>query len=85
MGNDAVTFRYLEPGEGGVLSKAIQAAYGDTYDVRWVYDPAEVEARLAAGTYVSWIAESADGELLCHEGMSLAAAGDAGAALIGPS
>jgi hypothetical protein len=77
VGTDAVTFRYLEPDEGAVLSEAIRAAYGDTYDVRWVYDPAEVEARLAAGTYVSWVAESADGELLCHEGMSLAAAGDA--------
>ena len=31
----------------------------------------------AAGTYVSCVAETADGELLCHEGMSLAAAGDA--------
>jgi hypothetical protein len=77
VGMDGVTFRYLEPNEGGVLSEAIRAAYGDTYDLRWVYDPAEVEARLAAGAYVSWIAESADGELLCHEGMSLAAAGDA--------
>lgn len=77
MGNDAVTFRYLAPGEGAVLSEAIRAAYGETYDVRWVYDAAEVEARLAAGTYVSWVAESAAGELLCHEGMSLAAPGDA--------
>lgn len=77
MGTEAVTFRYLEPGEGSVLTDAIRAAYGDTYDVRWVYDRAEVEARLAAGTYVSWVAESSDGELLCHEGMSLAAAGDA--------
>jgi hypothetical protein len=77
VGTDAVIFRYLEPGEGALLSEAIRAAYGETYDVRWVYDPAEVEARLAAGTYVSWIAESAEGELLCHEGMSLAAAGDA--------
>lgn len=74
---ETITFRYLEPGEGQVLSEAIRAAYGDTYDVRWVYDTAEVEARLAAGTYVSWVAESAEGELLCHEGMSLAAAGDA--------
>jgi serine/threonine-protein kinase RsbW len=72
-----VTFRYLEPDEGSVLSEAIRAAYGETYDVRWVYDEAEVSARLAAGTYVSWVAESAEGELLCHEGMSLAAAGDA--------
>ncbi len=71
------TFRPLEPEEGSVLTEAIRAAYGETYDVRWVYDETEVEARLAAGTYVSWVAESAEGELLCHEGMSLAAAGDA--------
>ncbi len=74
---DAVSFRYLLPGEGKVLTEAIRAAYGETYDVRWVYDPEEVDARLAAGTYVSCVAESADGELLCHEGMSLGAAGDA--------
>jgi serine/threonine-protein kinase RsbW len=42
-----------------------------------VYDAAEVDRRLEAGTYVSCVAESADGELLCHEGMSLTAAGDA--------
>ena len=45
--------------------------------MRWVYDPDEVAARLEAGTYVSAIAEDEDGKLLCHEGMSLAAAGDA--------
>jgi GNAT superfamily N-acetyltransferase len=72
-----VTFRFLGPDEGGVLTEAIEAAYGTTYDVRWVYDPAEVSARLADGRYVSCVAESADGELLCHMGMSLAAAGDA--------
>jgi serine/threonine-protein kinase RsbW len=60
-----------------VLSEAIRAAYGETYDVRWVYDEAEVDARLEAGTYVSFVAESAAGELLCHEGMSLADADDA--------
>jgi serine/threonine-protein kinase RsbW len=70
-------FRFLEPGEGAVLSEAIEAAYGDSYDVRWVYDAGEVSARLAAGTYVSCVAETTTGELLCHEGMSLAAAGDA--------
>jgi hypothetical protein len=72
-----VTFRFLGPEEGGVLTEAIEAAYGTTYDVRWVYDPAEVSARLADGRYVSCIAESESGELLCHMGMSLAAAGDA--------
>jgi hypothetical protein len=70
-------FRFLEPDEGHVLSEAIRVAYGETYDVRWVYDPEEVSARLAAGTYVSCVAESADGALLCHEGMSLAGADDA--------
>jgi hypothetical protein len=70
-------FRFLEPGEGHVLSEAIRVAYGESYDVRWVYDEAEVNARLEAGTYVSCVAETIDGDLLCHEGMSLAAAGDA--------
>lgn len=72
-----VIFRFLEPSEGNVLTGAIEAAYGKSYDVRWVYDEAEVAARLADGRYVSCVAETGDGELLCHEGMSLAAAGDA--------
>jgi len=70
-------FRFLEPTEGEVLCDAIRSAYGDSYDVRWVYDAAEVSARLAAGTYVSCVAETASGELLCHEGMSLGSAADA--------
>jgi hypothetical protein len=70
-------FRLLRPNEGAVLSEAIRTAYGESYDVRWVYDADEVSARLAAGTYVSCVAETADGELLCHEGMSLASPGDA--------
>jgi len=72
-----VTFRFLEPDEGTVLTGAIEAAYGQTYDVRWVYDAAEVGSRIGSGTYVSCIAESPAGDLLCHIGMSLAAAGDA--------
>jgi serine/threonine-protein kinase RsbW len=71
------TFRFLEPHEGGLLSEAIRTAYGDSYDVRWAYDAEEISRRLAAGTYVSCVAESPDGELLCHSGVSLAAAGDA--------
>src|SRR5690348_3299524 len=70
-------FRFLGPDEAGVLSGAIRVAYGESYDVGWVYDEDEVESRLAAGTYVSCIAETPDGELLCHEGMSLVASDDA--------
>jgi GNAT superfamily N-acetyltransferase len=76
-GNSDVVFRRLGPDEGGVLTAAIEAAYGTTYDVGWVYDAAEVRARLADGRYVSVVAETPAGELLCHMGMSLAAAGDA--------
>jgi hypothetical protein len=72
-----VTFRFLGSDEGTVLTGAIEAAYGQSYDVRWVYDPEEVGRRIAAGTYVSCVAETPAGELLCHMGMSLAAAGDA--------
>jgi hypothetical protein len=70
-------FRFLKPDEGHLLSEAIRVAYGESYDVRWVYDRDEVNARLTAGTYVSCVAETAGGELLCHEGMSLEAADDA--------
>jgi len=70
-------FRFLQPGEASRLTEAIRVAYGDTYDLPWVYDQAQIAARLEDGTYVSCIAETASGELLCHEGMSLTAAGDA--------
>ena len=61
-----------------MLCEAIRSAYGDSYDVRWVYDAEEVSARLAAGTgRPRCVAETAAGELLCHEGMSLGRAEDA--------
>ncbi len=72
-----VMFRFLGPDEGTVLTRAIEAAYGQSYDVQWVYDPDEVSARIGAGTYVACVAETPAAELLCHIGMSLAAAGDA--------
>lgn len=71
------TFRFLGPDEGSLLSGAIESAYGASYDVRWVYDPIEVGARISAGTYVACIAETPADGLLCHVGMSLAAADDA--------
>jgi hypothetical protein len=70
------TFRFLGPDEGNVLSEAIRVAYGETYDVAWVYDTGEVSRRLAEGTYVSCVAETHDGELLCHTGMSRTDPGD---------
>lgn len=76
-GDNGIAFRRLRPDEGAVLTSAIVAAYGSTYDVRWVYDAEEVRARLADGRYVSVVAETAVGDLLCHMGMSMAAAGDA--------
>src|SRR5882757_9722516 len=71
-----VNFRFLDPSEGTVLTAAIEAAYGQSYDVRWVYDPEEVGARLADGRYFSCVAETAAGELLCHEGMGVVEVGD---------
>src|ERR1044072_5862377 len=76
-GDSKARFRFLEPHEGAVLSEAIRVVYGETYDLGWVYDHEEVSHRIAAGTDVSCVAESPEGELLCHEGMSLASAGDA--------
>jgi GNAT superfamily N-acetyltransferase len=72
-----VNFRLLGPDEGHVLSEAIAAVYGETYDVRWVYDADEVSSRLADGTYVSCVAETGGGDLLCHTGLSRTDPGDA--------
>jgi serine/threonine-protein kinase RsbW len=68
QGADA-RFRMLEPHEGAVTGAAIRAAYGNTYDLAWVYDAEEVGRRLADGTYVAWVAEEPGGELLCHVGL----------------
>ena len=71
-------FRFLQPDEGGgAQPRRSGSPTGRATTSRWVYDEAEVGARLEAGTYVSCVAETPEGELLCHEGMSLAAADDA--------
>ena len=71
-----IGFRFLRPDEGTVLKEAIRIVYGESYDVRWVYDEVEVSSRLEAGTYIACVAESPEEELLCHVGLSIAAPGD---------
>ncbi len=65
-----VTIRLLRPDEATLLPEAIRAAYGDTYDVPWVYDRAEVARRLAQGTLLSAVALDDRGGLLCHAGLT---------------
>jgi serine/threonine-protein kinase RsbW len=69
--DDGTVLRLLGPHEGHVLGAAIRAAYGDSYDAAWVYDADEVGRRIAAGTLVSAVAETPDGELLCHEAATI--------------
>jgi hypothetical protein len=66
----------LAASESARLGDAVRAVYGETYPVRWAYDADEVARRIAAGRLISAIAETADGELLCHSALSLAAPGD---------
>jgi len=63
--------RGLRADEAERLGEAIRAAYGETYEPHWVYDEAEVARRINAGLLYSAVAESDDGRLLCHAGMSL--------------
>jgi serine/threonine-protein kinase RsbW len=70
VADDNLTIRLLGPDEGRVVGQAITAAYGDSYDAAWVYDEAEVAARLADGRLVSCVAEDADGALLAHAGLT---------------
>jgi hypothetical protein len=74
---DDMQVRMLAPTESARLGAAVRAVYGETYPVRWTYDADEVARRISAGLLVSAIAETADGELLCHSGLSLHAPGDA--------
>jgi hypothetical protein len=62
--------RLLRPEEAARLADAIRAAYGDSYDAEWVYDSHQVARRISEGLMISCIAESADGELLCHAAMT---------------
>jgi serine/threonine-protein kinase RsbW len=69
--DDGTVLRLLGPDEGAALGEAIQVAYGDSYDAAWVYDASEVGRRIAGGQLVSAVAETSDGELLCHAAASL--------------
>jgi hypothetical protein len=71
-----VRVRMLAAAESARLGGAFRAVYGDTYPIPWVYDAGEVARRIAEGLQISAIAETTDGELLCHSGLSLAAPGD---------
>ena len=67
-GGEAI--RRLRADEAGRLAEAIRAVYGDSYDAPWVFDAHEVARRISQGLMVSVIAESADGDLLCHAAMT---------------
>jgi serine/threonine-protein kinase RsbW len=73
---DDIEIRLLEPAESARLVEAVRAVYGETYPVRWTYDADEVARRISAGLLISAIAETSDGELLCHSGLTFTAAGD---------
>jgi hypothetical protein len=61
----------LAAAESARLGEAVRAVYGETYPVLWAYDADEVARRISTGLLISAIAETADGELLCHSGLVL--------------
>ena len=71
-----VTYRFLDPDDAELLPAAIRSAYGDSYDLDWVYDVEEVRRRLDDGRYTSMAAISAEGAMLCHGGMAKTNAAD---------
>ena len=66
----------LAPSESARLGEAVRAVYGETYPVQWTYDAEEVARRISDGLLILAIAETADGEFLCHSGLLLNAPGD---------
>jgi serine/threonine-protein kinase RsbW len=71
-----IQVRMLAASESARLGDAVRAVYGETYPVLWAYDADEVARRISAGLLISAIAETSDGELLCHSGLVLASADD---------
>src|ERR1700685_3253647 len=84
-----IPLRMLGASESARLGDAFRAVYGETYPVLWAYDADEVARRISAGLLISAIAETSDGELLCHSGLSFNApdevVGHAGQALTLPA
>ncbi len=84
-----IQIRMLAAAESARLGEAIRMTYGETYPVLWAYDAQEVARRISGGLLISAIAETTDGELLCHSALSLAApddvVGHAGQALTLPA
>ncbi|HEX3946398.1 MAG TPA: hypothetical protein VHW47_01780 [Acidimicrobiales bacterium] len=76
-GLEGVRIRLLDAAESSRLPEAIRAAYGDSYDAAWVYDPHLIARRISEGLMVSCIAETVDGELLCHAAMTFRTPHDA--------
>ena len=70
-----VSYRFLGPDDAELLPAVIREAYGESYDLDWVYDVAEVRQRLADGRYTSMGAFTEE-KLVCHGGMSRAAPDD---------
>ena len=73
---DDIAIRLLAAAESARLVEGVRAVYGETYPVRWTYDADEIARRIEAGLLISAIAETSDGELLCHSGLTFNAPGD---------
>jgi hypothetical protein len=71
MRADGSNIRFLGPDESHIVTDAICAAYGDSYDDQWVYDPVEIRARMLTGRLICAVAEASDGALLCHCALGL--------------
>src|SRR5215210_8713244 len=71
-----VSYRFLGPDDAELIPYAIRQAYGESYDLDWVYDGPEVRRRLEDGRYTSMGAFSSDERLICHGGMSRTAPDD---------
>ena len=63
---DDIVIRLLDVSEAGHVVDAITAAYGETYDVPWAYDTAEIRRRMAHGQLISAAAFTSGGDLLSH-------------------
>jgi len=84
-----VEVRDLAADDAGGLTRLVRRCYGDSYDATWVYDPAEITARLRRGVLRSTVAVTAGGEVVAHVGLTRTQPDDdvaeAGQAVVDPA
>lgn len=64
-----ISVRFMSAEDAPSVVKCFRAAYGDSYELEWAYDPDAIAARLASGQMVSVVAVDPTDTVVGHLGL----------------